>query len=210
MRRLALACGALALIAAPATAQRVRVGLYGVTVSNSELSEAYQADGGGVGGLLSARVGRFTFELTAQSATVGPDPEALGDIDYKVREADFKATIDVAPSVAFLVGGGRRTMDPALVAQDVGFVRVGVLSANRLSGIADVWMHAAYLAAPRFSGGGDAEFSVEIGLGVRVHAPSGRFGVRADYAFQRFGRQVNDGDAPIQYMASRLGIEVGF
>ena len=66
----------------------------------------------------------------------------------------------------------------------------------------------------RFSGGGEAGLSVELGFGAAVGTPNGRVRVRADYEFQRIDRKVFPADVeykvPVQTQVGRLGLEVGF
>ncbi len=79
-----------------------------------------------------------------------------------------------------------------------------------ISRIADIWGRGAYLVNPQFSGDGDAELAIELGLGVAVGFSSGRFRIRTDYEFQRIDRKVNQIDVPIEIALARLGLEVGF
>jgi len=73
---------------------------------------------------------------------------------------------------------------------------------------------AKYLAAPKFSGGGHAGFSIDLGLGLDVRL-AGRLHGTAAYTFQRINRKTNPGgtgeiDAPVQETVARVGLAVGF
>jgi hypothetical protein len=60
----------LAVGASSVGAQTVRIGVHGVTVTHSEISEALKANGLGVGGLLGLRFGRFAFEARGEVGLV--------------------------------------------------------------------------------------------------------------------------------------------
>jgi len=79
---------------------------------------------------------------------------------------------------------------------------------------ATVLFRANYLAAPKFSGGGHAGFSIDLGLGLDVRL-AGRLHGTAAYPFQRIkspdeSRRDGEIDAPIQETLARLGLAVGF
>ena len=71
-----------------------------------------------------------------------------------------------------------------------------------------------YLAAPKFSGGGGAPFSLDLGLGLDVRLGGSLHGT-ANYSFQRINRKTNPGgtgqiDAPIQETVARVGLALAF
>jgi hypothetical protein len=73
---------------------------------------------------------------------------------------------------------------------------------------------ADYLAAPKFSGGGHAAVSLDLGLGLDVRL-AGRLHGTATYAFSRMNRKTNPGgtgeiDAPIQETVARVGLALAF
>jgi len=68
----------------------------------------------------------------------------------------------------------------------------------------------AYLAAPKFSGGGSAGLAFEIGLGIGVGPQGGRLRFTTDYDFQRIDREVNGAATPIQSLVTRAGAVVRF
>ena len=108
----------------------------------------------------------------------------------------------------------RRTADPEFDAQSVGAVRIGARSFYEIGPGATVLFRANYLAAPTFSGGGHASFSIDLGLGLDVRL-AGRLHGTAGYTFQRISRKTNPGgtgeiDAPIQATVARVGLAVGF
>ncbi len=191
-----------------ATAQKkVRLGIYGVGLTYAEINEEGTSEGAGVGGSLIVRWGRFGFDGNVYSARV--DPDATGS-SFDIVQGDLRISYAFAPALALEIGVGRRRIDPDFAAQDIGIVRVGFLSEMSISRIADIWGRGAYLVNPQFSGGGDAELAIELGIGVAVGFSSGRFRVRTDYEFQRIDRKVNQMDVPIQIALARLGLEVGF
>ena len=191
-----------------ATAQKkVRLGIYAVGLTYAEISEEGTSEGAGAGGSLTVRWGRFGFDGSVYSARV--DPDATGS-SFDIVQGDFRISYAFAPALALEIGTGRRRIDPDFAAQDIGMVRVGFLSEMAISRIADIWGRGAYLVNPRFSGGGDAELAIELGIGVAVSFANGRFRIRTDYEFQRIDRKVNQMDVPIQIALARLGLEVGF
>jgi hypothetical protein len=208
MRLFALAMAAACAIPS-LRAQDVRVGLHGVYATNTELNERRGAGGAGIGGLLAGDVGRFGLELSGYMVSLSAEEPQSALQDYKVRQGDARASVLVTPSVAIQFGAGRRSVDPELAAQDVGFLRVGLASENRLSNISNLRVRGAYLLAPRFSGGGNAGLAFEIGLGVGIGRQDGRVRFEMGYDFQRIDRQVNDVDVPIQSMVARVGAAVG-
>jgi len=211
MRRSAPLAALLALCATGSvSAQTVYANVHGVRVSRGERDEAHQYDGFGFGGTVGVNYAKVRLEASGFMATIEPDDPSLTE-SVKAKQADVRLSYAVAPAIELLVGGSRLKIDPEFALQDVGFVRVGIRSENDLSRIARVWVQGAYLAAPKFNGGGSAGFSFEIGLGTWVGTPDGRFGVRAEYDFQKLGRTINDTeDLPIQAMVARLGVQVGF
>lgn len=192
------------------TAQTVYASVHGVRVSRGERDEAHQYDGFGFGGTVGASVDKIRLEVSGYMATIEPDDPSLVE-SVKAKQADVRLSYAVAPAIALQIGASRFKADPEFAIQDVGFVRVGLRSENTLSRLARVWVQGAYLAAPKFNGGGSAGFSFEIGLGTWVGTPDGRFGVRAEYDFQKIGRELSDTEQlPIQAMVARLGVQVGF
>jgi hypothetical protein len=198
-----------------ASAQTVRVGVHAVSATLDEVKKEKRADGEGFGGTLQIRFGKILFEASGYQTEMSPSQES-DSVDFKARQFDVRLSYRLATAVAVEVGGGRRFIDPELAAQDVGFVRIGVLSENQIARIANVWIRGAYLVAPKFSGGGESGLSVELGFGAGVGTTNGRFRVRADYEFQRIDRRIFPEPAqlelkvPIQIAVARLGVEVGF
>lgn len=210
MRRAALLLAVIATSAAnPLAAQTLYGGIHGARVHRAERNEMSQYDGFGFGGVVGVSVANFRLEVTGYMATLEPDDPSLTE-SVKAKQADVLLSYAVAPAVALQLGASRFQAEPEFALQDVGFIRVGIRSENALSRIARVWVRGAYLAAPAFNGGGSAGFSFEVGLGTWVGAPSGRIGARAEYDFQKFGREVGTDQAPIQVMVARLGVQVGF
>jgi len=112
------------------------------------------------------------------------------------------------------VGLIRRTADPEFDAQSLGAVRIGARSVYDLGPGATVSFRANYLAAPKFSGGGRAAFSLDLGLGLDVRLAGRLHGV-VEYAFERVNRKTDPGGtgeiaAPIQQTLARVGLGIGF
>jgi hypothetical protein len=120
------------------------------------------------------------------------------------------ATYHWRPLLAFQTGVSRRFFSPDFVAQDVGFVRVGVLSETRLTRLATIKAAVAYLPFARFSGGGDARFAAELGLGIAVGRQAGRLAALLEYGYQRIDRRVASDLVPIAWSALRAGLGARF
>ncbi len=211
-RLLAVAAGVIAAhLPSHLVAQTVRFAALGAYGTYQEATTSREWRGAGYGGSaevvgrklrLEGAVTRFTMASVA-----GP---LSGLSSMHVLTWDARAGLGLGSSFWLEAGGGRLTADPKLAAQDMGFVRVGLLSESRFSRNADVWARAAYLPVTRYSGGGSARMAVELGFGIHLGLGSGRFHVRAAYQFQRMDRTVRGRDVPIQTTSARLGIGAGF
>lgn len=208
---LAVAVVTAALLPRPLAAQTIRLAAHGAYGTYQEATDDREWRGLGYGGSAEVRgrklrlegaVTRFTLDPAAGSPAVLSSMHALA--------WDARAGLGLGSSFWLEAGAGRLTMDPKLAAQDVGFVRVGLLSESRFSRHADVWARAAYLPVTRYSGGGSARMAVELGFGIHLGLGRGRFHVRAGYQFQRMDRTVGGRDVPIQTTSARLGFGVGF
>jgi hypothetical protein len=209
MRR-ALAVAAILVLAgiSSANAQKVRIGIGALGLTYSETGEDRRWDGGGGAGTLWVRLGRWGIDASGYIAKLKPDSSDVSEFD--MVQGDLRASFLIVPLVALEAGFGRRSTDPELAAQDVGYWRIGVLSEAELSRIASIWARGAYLAGVKYDGGGTTSLAVEVALGVGVGTANGRFRVRVDYEFQRFDREVDQVELPIQLSLARLGVEIGF
>lgn len=203
-----MACAAAAAVASPAAAQRVRFGVHAVTVSHAEVRDDLRAEGGGVGGYVSVRVGRFGLDLTGYAASI--EVVELPADPFDVLQGDVRVSFSVARSLAVEVGGGRRSIDPEFTAQDVSHGRIGILSEVPLSRLGSVWGRGAYLISPRFNGGGEAGLGLELGFGAGIGTANGRFRLRVEYDFQRIDREVASVKVPIQLTVAKVGLDLGF
>lgn len=168
----------------------------------------------GLGGALACL---FPADQSTQlSVDLDPVPELyLKDtlqLSARVVTAAGESRVSYAfvPSIAIELGAGRRSVKPAFSTQAVGLVRLGVLSQIPLNRVSSVWARGAYLVRSGFNGGGSADLAVELGLGVGVGTPNGRFRGRTDFEFQRIDRKVASAGVPLQMAVGRIGVEVGF
>ncbi len=208
MRRTGLAIVAVALCAPQGIlAQTIRFNFDGVSLTYQEVREGRSSTGQGGGGGIELRVGRFRLDARAYTARLEPDS---GGSEYDFKQVDVRVSYAVTELIALEVGGGRRYVDPENATQEVGLIRIGVLSENQITRIADVWVRGAYLANPRFSGGGSADLAFEFQLGVGLGTANKRFRFHAEYEFQRIDREVGTNDVPIQLSLARAGISFGF
>ena len=212
MTRHAVALGLTLLVASagPLAAQlpvHARFRPQGVAVVHQEQGAERSADGLGYGGAIVVRVSRVTLEASGYRASL---ETAWDDSDqFDALQGDVRLSVLLYAPFALEVGVGRRTIDPELSAPGVGWYRVGATATTPLTRLAEVTLRGAYLV-PEFDGGGDARFSIEVGLGASVGVPNGRFRVRAEYDFQRMDRAVNGVAFPLQVTVARVGFDVGF
>ena len=188
-------------------AQTIRFNLDAIGLTYQEVREGREATGTGAGGGIELRVGKFRLDARAYSAQLEPDS---GGTPYDFKQIDVRVSFAVNRLLALEVGGGRRYVDPEFATQEVGVIRVGVLSENQLNRLADVWVRGAYLANPQFSGGGSADLAFEFQLGVGIGTANKRFRFHAEYEFQRIDREVGSNDVPMQLSLARAGIAFGF
>jgi hypothetical protein len=204
-----VACLSLSLLATGQTvAQTVEVTAYGVAASNSEVERVRQARGLGLGADVRVEFGRFRLEARGLTASLHADFSIQPD--YAMHEIEGLATYLWRPLLALQVGVSRRFADPDFAAQEVGLIRVGVLSETRLTSLAQVQARLAYLPLTRFSGGGGSSFAAELGLAVSVGRATGRLRGVIEYTYQRIDREVNGGAAPLTFSVARVGVGTRF
>ena len=179
----------------------------GVAVVHQEQGVERSANGFGYGGAIVIQVSRVTLEASGYRASLETEWDDSDAFD--VLQGDARLSVLLYAPFALEVGLGRRTIDPELSAPGVGWYRVGATATTPLTRLADVTLRGAYLV-PEFDGGGDAGFSIEVGLAAAVGMPNGRFRVRVEYDFQRMDRTVNQIGFPLQVTVARAGIDVGF
>ena len=214
MTRAALGPLLLALALRPAAGQLVTVGPQFVLADYREVASGLRYRGNGFGGALWARRNRFSVEAAVVRLSFDPVAGSAADSGFTATQVDAWVAYDVAAYASIEVGVLHRSVDPEFDAQSVGAVRVGARSFYQIGPGATVVFRADYLAAPKFSGGGHAAVSLDLGLGLDVRL-AGRLHATATYAFNRMNRRTNPGgtgeiDAPIQETVARLGLALGF
>ncbi len=187
-------------------AQTIRFRFDAISLTYQEVREGRSSTGQGGGAGLELRIGRFRLDARGFQADITPDS---GGASYEFGQVDVRVSFAVSDLLALEVGGGRRYVDPENSTQDVGLVRIGVVSENQINRLADVWVRGAYLA-PQFSGGGSADLAFEFQLGVGIGTANKRFRFHAESEFQRIDRKVGFTDVPIQMSLARAGIAFGF
>ena len=204
-----LACLVVVLLAAATPrsgdAQVIRLSGFGVAATNSEVEGTREAKGLGFGAGARADLSRFRGELRYLHAALRGDFSIQPD--YNLDQLDATVSYFWRPYLAAQVGIARRFVSPDFVAQDVGMLRIGVLSEVRLARIAGVWVRGAYLPLSRFSGGGSAGLGLEVGLGADVGSPEGRLQGFAAFDFQRIDREAA-ASAPIQFSVGQAGLKL--
>ena len=200
----------LASRAAQAQGVAVTVGPQFVLASYREVASGLRYQGSGFGGAASARYRKLSAEVGVVRLTLDPATGSAATNGFTATEVDAWVAYDLATYASVEAGVIRRTADPEFDAQSVGAVRIGARSFYEIGPGATVLFRANYLAAPKFSGGGHARFSVDLGLGLDVRL-AGRLHGTAGYTFQRISRKTNPGgtgeiDAAIQETVARVGI----
>jgi hypothetical protein len=193
------------LIPSPTAAQALHLTAFGAAATNAEVEDTRQARGLGFGVGAHAELSGFRAAARYLHASLSADFSIQPD--YNVDEIDFVVSWFWRPYLAAQIGMVRRFISPDLVAQDVGLIRIGVLSESRLARIAGVWVRGAFLPLSRFSGGGDAALGLEFGLGVEVGDPVARLQGFASFDYQRIDREAA-GEAPLQFSVGQLGVKV--
>jgi len=182
--------------------------------SYREVASGLRYQGTGFGGAASARYRRLSAEAEVVRLSLDPATGSSATSGFTATEVSAWVAYDVATYASVEAGFIRRTADPEFDAQSVGAVRIGARSFYEIGPGATVLFRANYLAAPKFSGGGHAGFSIDLGLGLDVRL-AGRLHGTARYTFHRISRKTNPGgtgeiDAPIQETLARVGLAVGF
>jgi hypothetical protein len=190
----------------PARAQAWDVTAYGLASTNAEVDRTRQARGFGIGADLGVELRHFRLDVSAQTASLHADFDIQPD--YAVNELALLGTYRWRPALAFQLGAARRFTSPDFVAQELGLIRIGVLTQTALSSIGWANARAAYLPLTKFSGGGSGGLALELGLGVGVGPANGRFAGVLDYTYQRIDRKVNGVDAPIRYSVTHAGLRM--
>lgn len=193
------------VVPTPLPAQAVRLAVFGAAATNSEIARTNQAKGLGLG--LAARAERDRFRLDARFLHANLQADFSIQPDYDVNEVDLVLTYVWRSFLAGQVGLARRFVSPDFVAQDVGLVRIGVISETRLTRIASLWIRGAYLPISRFSGGGSAGLGLEMGLGAEVGSLDGRLQGIVEFQYQRIDRDAA-APAPLQFSVGLAGIRV--
>jgi hypothetical protein len=214
--RAAAGVALLVLVYRAVSAQQlsVTVGPQFALGSYREVASGLRYQGTGFGGAASARYRRLSAEAEVVRLSLDPATGSSATSGFTATEVSAWVAYDVATYASVEAGFIRRTADPEFDAQSVGAVRLGARSFYEIGPGATVQFRANYLAAPKFSGGGHAAFSIDLGLGLDVRL-AGRLRGTADYTFQRINRKTNPGgtgeiDAPIQETVARVGLAVGF
>ena len=205
-----LALLALASPAAPAQGLAVTVGPQFALASYREVAAGLRYQGTGFGGALSARYRKLSAEASVVRLALDPASGGTATSGFTATEVDAWVAYDLATYASVEAGFIRRSADPELDAQSVGAVRIGARSFYEIGPGATVLFRANYLAALKFSGGGHAGFSIDLGLGLDVRL-AGRLHGTAGYTFQRISRRTNPGgtgeiDAAIQGTVARVGV----
>jgi hypothetical protein len=198
------AAGLLALLTASVQAQQVEVNAGGAAVSNSEVDSIRQARGLGIAAGARLDRGRFRFDLRALTAFLKADFSVQPD--YDLYQVGLTASYLWGPGLRAIAGVERRFVSPDFAAQDVGLLRLGILSETRLTRVASIEARADYFPIARFTGGGGGGFSLGFGIGARVGSTTGRLHGLIEFSYERIDRKVNGAPSPIKFSVARVGV----
>jgi hypothetical protein len=205
---------ALVLAAHPAIAQRATLGPAFVFASYREVTSGLRYQGTGVGGILAARYLRFSAAAAVSRVSFNPSSGGGATASFTATQVDAWLAYDVAAYASLEAGVTHRSANPEFNATSVGAVRVGARAFSEIGAGATMSFRADYLAAPKFSGGGRAPASIDLGLELDIRL-AGQLHGTAGYAFQRLDRKTNPGgtgeiDAAIEQSQGRVGLAVAF
>lgn len=204
----------VALTPGAAAGQAVLVGPELALANYREVASGLRYNGTGFGGSASVRRGKLSAEAAIARLTFDPASGSGATAGFKATQVDAWVAYDVAGYASVEVGVLHRSVTPEFDATSVGAVRVGVRSFSEIGPGATMVFRANYLAAPKFSSGGGAAVSLDLGIGLDVRLV-GRLHGTAVYAFERMNRKVNPGgtgeiDAAIQQTLARVGLGLAF
>ena len=210
MSRATVLTGLLLVGGATARAQTVSLGVQGALGDYREVSSNLRYRGAGGGLSLWLRVQRLSAEATATRVSYDPRDKNSGLTSFEATQLDARLGYDIAAGFTAEVGVLRRTISPALAAQEMGAARIGVRYSKLIGPGTTVALRGNYLAGAKFTGKGSAGLAFELGLLVSTGPVNGRYRFTGDYGFQRIDRKVSGQPVPIQQSLVRVGVAVGF
>lgn len=210
MSRALVVTVALAAASVPARAQTIVLGMHGALGDYREVSSSLRYEGTGFGGSVALRIGRLSAEGAVTRVSYDPHDQNAGLASFTSTQIDARFGVDLVAGLAAEVGLLRRTIDPALAAQEMGAARVGLRYSKPIGPGATIGIRGNYLAGAKFTGEGSATLAFELGLFVSAGPQNGHFRFTADYGLQRVDRKVSNVSVPLQQSLVRLGVAVGF
>jgi opacity protein-like surface antigen len=206
---------ALALAAAPLSAQQVTLGAGYAFSDYREQADFLHFRGAGPAVLLAVEHGRLALRADAWHLSMEPTGEAAGGLEpFTVDEINVRFGVRAVSVLALEAGYLRRSVAPSRAAQSYSAATLGLRAAYPLAPGAEVAVRTSYVAGTDFTGGGSAPFGIELGLSAVYGPGSGRFRVTGDYEFQRIDRRTDQNgtrvSVPIQSAVARLGLAVRF
>lgn len=198
----------------PASAQAIAVGPQLLLADYRETFSDLHYRGTGFGGFLALSYKKAAAEVAYARLSYEPAEDGDAVTAFDAAQFDARLRYYLAGPASAEVGVMSRKVDPDFAAQSAGAVRVGVRLSQLVDPAVRLNLRGNYLAAAKFSGGGSAPFGLELGLGVSGDFARGRVRLSADYEFQHFNRETNDGAGavavPIQQAVLRIGAAAHF
>ena len=196
------------------TAQSVSIGPQFLLADYRETFSDLHYTGSGFGGYVTASHKKLAIEAAYGRVAYDPASDGTAATGFTATQFDARARYYLAGPASFEVGVTSRSVDPEFTAQAAGAARVGVRLSQRVDPAVGLILRGNYLPAARFSGGGTSAFGLELGLGVMGDLARGHLRLSADYEFQYFNRETDDGSGPvavpIQQAVLRFGVAAAF
>ncbi len=210
--RIAIALGCLS--AGTASAQAIVAGVQAAGGTYQEQGPGLEFTGWGPAISLGGKWRSYGIDLGLMRISFSPTASSAGAEPFDMTQFDGRARWYISDMWSVEAGYLQRTVTPTTAAQGMSVIPVGGRIAFALAPGASIAARVDYLAAAKFSGGGSAPFSLELGLSTYYAPNAGRLRFTADFSFDRLDRQTTSGgitsDVPIQSSIVTLGVAVTF
>jgi hypothetical protein len=197
-----------------AGAQTIVAGVQAAGATYQEQGPTLAFTGWGPAVSLGGKWKSYGIELSLLRISFTPSDPSSGAEPFDLTQFDGRARWSISDMWSVEAGYLQRTVSPSTAAQGMSVIPVGGRIAFALAPGASIAAHVDYLAAAKFSGGGSAPFSLELGLSTYYAPGAGRVRFTAEFAFDRIDRQTTSGGittaVPIQSSIVTLGVAVTF
>jgi hypothetical protein len=197
-------------------AQTVHIDAYGVAVTDRRSGQVEEgaARGFGGGGRVTGTLGAFAAEVNVYAARLSVEPSSSR---RDLLQLEVRGQLRVFPVLSLELSAVHRSMTPDVEGTEFGFVSAGAHADISVSTWGRFWGRLALIPLASFSGGGDAGFGAETGLGLDVALVGQRVHAVAQYGFQRIDRRIDQPpgtddvvSVPVEQDVFHVGISVRF